>query len=269
MSNWIKILWTSLKCFFKQRYSYEASALSFTTLLSLIPLISVIGLIINFFPIPSPLAQTLRNYFIDNFTPSTTIKVASYFETFVYQASSQAYLSLIFLFVTSILLINTIVESFNRIWHTQDKSKSFWSRFAYWIALALSPLIIGLFIFIITTLTSMQWFIALSNLFRINIILLTCIPIIINTFIFSIIYIVVPRYNVKWRYGFFGGVVAAILFEISKYLFTVYLKIFTAYEFIYGTLATIPIFLIWIYLIWVIMLYGIIVTYEASMINRR
>lgn len=269
LPRWIKVLWSSLICFLKQRYTYEASALSFTTLLSLVPLISVIGFLINIFPAFSHLALTSRNYFLENFTPTSTIKVESYLDTSVQHATSLAFLSFIFLFFTSVLLILTIEESFNRIWHTKGKYKSYWTRFIYWSVLIFSPLIIGIFLLLITSLTSMSWFITIMNLFGINKILLSCIPLIINTFIFSIIYIVVPRYKVKWRDGIFGGIVAAFLFEISKYLFTIYLKIFTTYEFIYGTLATIPIFLVWIYLIWVITLYGIIVTYESSMTRNN
>ena len=74
-----------------------------------------------------------------------------------------------------------------------------------------------------------------------------------------LLYTVVPNVSVRWRNTLAGGLFAAVLLEVAKYLFAAAMKYFTTYQIIYGAIAALPIFLIWIYISWVIVLLGAIV----------
>ena len=69
-----------------------------------------------------------------------------------------------------------------------------------------------------------------------------------------------PNRRVPWRHAFVGAFAAALAFEAAKHGFAVYVKNVPTYELVYGTLAALPVFLIWIYVCWLIVLAGAAVT---------
>jgi membrane protein len=93
--------------------------------------------------------------------------------------------------------------------------------------------------------------------------LLTILTLIINTIVLTILYFVTSNNLSRWRDALFGGFIAALLFDIAKYGFTYYVRYFPSYELIYGTLAIIPLFLVWLYISWLIILYGAMVTHTS------
>ena len=70
------------------------------------------------------------------------------------------------------------------------------------------------------------------------------------------------------KYAAIAGIICAILFELAKYSFGIYIKEMPSYENIYGALAIVPLFLIWIYISWVIILFGAHITYCLSSFNE-
>ncbi|MBL4772533.1 MAG: YihY family inner membrane protein [Alcanivoracaceae bacterium] len=105
-----------------------------------------------------------------------------------------------------------------------------------------------------------------SGLEGIKVYLLKFLPIMASTFGFFLIYLVVPNRKVNWKSALIGALVAAVLFEMAKRGFAWYVTTFPSYQRVYGTLATIPIFLFWVYLSWNIILLGgtIAATLETS-----
>ncbi len=80
---------------------------------------------------------------------------------------------------------------------------------------------------------------------------------------------VVPNCPVKIRHAFWGGLVAAILFESAKHAFAYYLIRYNTYELLYGAFATVPIFFIWVYWVWIITLLGAEISYAFSVHHQR
>src|SRR5262249_15882773 len=91
------------------------------------------------------------------------------------------------------------------------------------------------------------------------------ISVIINMVILTILYKTVLSFSVSLGKCFMGGLIAAVLFEASKAGFGFYIYYFSSYTFIYGALAAIPVFLIWMYLSWMIVLFGAIFVHESSL----
>lgn len=240
-------------------YSYQASALSFVTLLTLVPLLSVIVSITTFFPIFNRFIDLTRYYIVTNFIPESSQVIEFYLASFVQQATRLPLMSIIFLFVTTIMMMLTIQTTLNNIWKSSAYKKNYYNWIFYWVVLLFSPVIIGLSIFLAAYLFSLSWIKNFS--FGFSGALLFFAPIIMNTFIFGLLYVAIPRYHVAWKDGLSGGLIAALLFEITRIGFSIYIKNLANYTLIYGALAIIPLFLVWIYIAWIIILYGAVVAH--------
>ena len=86
------------------------------------------------------------------------------------------------------------------------------------------------------------------------------LPLVLSTLALALLYAMVPNRRVPWRHAFAGAFAAALAFEGAKHGFAVYVKSVPTYEFVYGTLAALPVFLIWIYICWLIVLTGAAIT---------
>ena len=86
------------------------------------------------------------------------------------------------------------------------------------------------------------------------------LPVILSTLALALLYELAPNRRVPWKHAFAGAVPAALAFEAAKHGFAVYVKNVPTYEIVYGTLAALPVFLIWIYVCWLIVLSGAAIT---------
>ena len=265
----VKIFKISIKRFFKEQYTYRASALAFTTLLSLVPLLTVIVFLVTKFPVFDTINTLAQNYILANFIPTSNSTIQFYLNNFTYQASHLPTLGIIFLLLTAMMLIITIEHTLNDIWYVRWKKRRIVSLLVYWIVLMSAPLLIGFGVLVSTYLFSLSWISSATQELGIKAPLLVCLPLLINTLIFSLLYIVVPNFKVQWTDGFFGGFIAAVIFELAKITFAFYIKRFPSYELIYGALASIPIFLLWLYISWLIILFGALVTHAQYQHRRR
>ncbi len=264
LSGILRTCYTATKRLFKEKYTYRASALAFTTLLALVPLISVIVSLIAVLPIFTKFATLAQNYILENFVPTSGNTIQNYLVQFTKQATHLPVIGIIFLFFTALLLIITVEHTLNDIWDVSRRKKSLLALLIYWLILFLSPIVIGFSLFLSSYLFSLKWIAHTTNALGITLPMLSCLPLVINTAIFSLLYVAVPNTPVRWRDGFLGGFIAAILFEVAKKGFAFYIHKFPSYELIYGTLAAIPIFLLWLYISWLIILLGALVTHTHS-----
>jgi membrane protein len=255
---WGKIFKIAALRLFRQKYTYSASALAFTTLLALVPLLAVIVSMVAMLPIFSKFVALAQSYIFANFIPTSGMIIQQYLENFVNQANHLSNVGLLFLLVTAITLIVTVEHTLNSIWHVNGRKNKISSFFLYWLILLLMPLFIGVSVFVSSYLLSLSWLVQMHH-FLPAISLLACVPLLINTCMFALLYVVVPNHRVAWKDGLLGGLFAAILLEFAKKGFAFYIKQIHSYEVIYGAFASIPIFLLWIYISWLIILYGALI----------
>jgi membrane protein len=261
LNGWLKIFWIAGKRLYVEQYDYRASGLAFASLLAIVPLVSVVLSVIALFPIFKRFTDLAQNYIFSNFIPESSTVIQQYFLDFIKQATHLPLFGIIFLVFTAITLIVMVEHTLNAIWDVPRRKKKFLIWIIYWTVLLSAPIFLGLSLFISSYVFSLSWFAGTATKLGLTIPLLASLPLFINTAIFSAMYIVVPNAKVYFWDGVLGGVVAALLFEAAKKGFALYLKHFPSYKYIYGTLATIPIFLVWIYISWVIVLYGALVTH--------
>jgi membrane protein len=251
---------TASKRFWDEQYSFRASSLAFTTLLAIVPLMSVFVFFISMFPIFEHVVLLAEGYILQNFVPNSGTMIEYYFQGFIHQTSRLPVASIGLLFVSVMLLINTIEETLNDIWKAPRRKKHFRLVLLYWSVLLSAPIIMGVSVFLTSYFISLNWVTIATGKLGLTSLLLAMIPIAINTMIFALLYTVIPNITVSWRVGLFGGFVAALLFEVAHYGFIIYFAQFNSYQVIYGAFAAIPIFLIWLYVFWFIVLFGALVS---------
>lgn len=95
------------------------------------------------------------------------------------------------------------------------------------------------------------------------------ITVAISTILLVLAYMAVPNTRVKFTAALTGGAIAALMWESGKWAFTEYLHYSTNYARLYGSLALIPLFLLWVYVTWTIVLFGLYVSYQIQHIRAR
>jgi membrane protein len=258
-SAW-QIICLIAKRFVKDRFTYSASALTYTTLLSIVPLMTVFVSILAILPFFSNMREEIEGFIFKNFVPGAGTTIQTYLQGFLSHAQQLPIFATLFFFVTVILLLLTVERALNDVWRVKRRRYSMALFLRYWAILSLTPILAGLSIAASTYIVSLPFIKGAADNLGLSHLLLDLCPFALSLLGFTLLYTIIPNCRVKLRYGFFGALAAAILFEIAKHLFVLYLTDFKTYEFLYGALATIPIFLLWIYISWVIVLFGALVS---------
>jgi len=234
----------------------SAAALTFTTLLALVPLMTVMLAIFSAFPVSDRIVGQLQGFVFSNFLPASGEVISSYLSRFSENASRMTGPGLLFLVVVALLLMGNIERAFNRIWRVRQRRRPLSRFLVYWAILTLGPLLIGISVAVTSYLVSMPQLSGAATWLGESLPLLKLMPVVASAFAFSLLYLVVPNRQVPLRHAVFSGILAALMFELSKRLFAYYITQFPTYEAIYGALAAMPIFLLWLYLAWGITLLG-------------
>lgn len=231
-----------------------AASLTYTSLLSVVPVLALSLAIIAVFPPFAGLRGELSELFTQNFLPGSVVAIEQYLETFTRNAGQLTAAGLVGLVVTAILMFVTIENAFNRIWRV-PLNRSFVVRLmAFWTLMSLGPLVFGFSVSISTSVSAAVGSMGgtLQGLAAIG-------PPVLEFFGFLGLYWMLPNYPVRWRHAAAGAAVAALLFEILKSGFGTYIQSFPTYQLIYGALSMIPILLVWTYLAWCVAIVGAVV----------
>jgi membrane protein len=238
----------------------NAAALTYTTLLSLVPLMTVTLAVFSAFPVADRVYEAIQDFVFRNFVPTSGEVLQQYLMEFSAKASKLSGTGALFLVVVAVLMMNSIDRALNAIWEVQSARSHARKFLVYWAVLSLGPLLIGASVVVTSYVVSLPILseAASSGVGRR---LLGLAPVITSAIAFTMIYAVVPNRRIRISHALVGGVFAALLFEVAKRAFGFYITQFPTYEAIYGALATVPIFLVWLYLSWLVVLLGAEVTH--------
>jgi membrane protein len=237
-----------------------AGGLAYTSLLALVPLVTITLTVVAAFPVFKEFTQGIDAFFAQNMLPPTVAKaVTGYISQFTENAGHLTAVGVVFLGVTAIMLMTTIEGAFNAIWRVQRPRPVLVRVLVYWGVLTLGPLLIGV------SLTATSYLVSASLGYARQVpggaaFLLGLVPLFLTAVAFTLLYLVVPNRRVELRHAAIGGCLAALMFELMKRGFAVYISKVPSYTLVYGAFATVPIFLLWIYLSWVVALLGAVVT---------
>ena len=246
--------------FYEERGLQTAGALTYTTLLSLVPLFTVALAVSTAFPVFDDTIGALQDFVLENFLPDARgiDTIADQITSFTQNAGRLTAIGLAFFIVTAVMLMMTIDVAMNRLFRVHRQRPLLQQVVMYWAVLTLGPVLIGgsLSMTSFAVGASFGWL----QLDLIADAVLRVLPFIFTCAALTLLYAVVPYRYVEPRDALIGGVLAGIAFEIAKRAFAVYLARFPTYTLIYGAFATIPIFLIWLYISWVVVLAGATLT---------
>lgn len=245
----------------------RAGSLAYTTLLSLVPLMTVVFAILSAFPIAEKVSDIVQDFIFQNFMPTSGEVVHQYLLEFSSKASRLSGVGFLALLVVAIMLMATIDKTLNGIWNVRRKRRALSKFLVYWAVLSMGPVLVGASVLVTSYLVSLPM-ISEATTSGMGRTLLEWVPTLTSGVAFTLLYWLVPNRPVRFWHAMLGGAVAAILFEFTKQGFAWYLTTFPTYEAIYGALAAIPIFLLWIYLSWLVVLLGAEFTYGLGVYRQ-
>ncbi|MCG8542609.1 MAG: YihY family inner membrane protein [Alphaproteobacteria bacterium] len=242
---------------FNQDHCKErAASLTFTSLLALVPLLAISFAIFAAFPAFQNMKGDLQSFVFQNFVPEIGSVVYDHIEAFTQKTGQMTAFGVVFLAVTSVLLLSSVNSTFNAIWRVGQARGLISRLLVYWAVLTLSPVLFG------ASLSLSSYLFAAAQASGVEDItgplsrLAAFVPLILQIVGFSILYLVMPYFPVRRMDAFFGGFAAGVMFELLKKGFGFYIQNFPTYETLYGALSVFPILLVWIYVAWGVVLLG-------------
>ncbi len=268
---WLETARTLLARFREDRLGQTAGSLTFTTVISIVPLLTVALALFTAFPMFSQFQGALERYLFDSLVPPSVAKnTMGMLTQFAQKASRLGAAGLLVLLLSAIALMLTIDRALNAIWRVQRPRPLAQRVLMYWAAATLGPLLLG-----VSLSASAYVFAASKGLAGAGVPKLWLLLLIdvfeVTGFALALgaLYRYVPNTAVAWRDALVGGLVAALAFELAKRGFGWYVKAMPTYGAIYGAFASVPIFLLWVYASWLIVLLGAVVAAYAPSLRLR
>lgn len=263
--TWFQFILFVIRRFEADRCRDQAGSLTYTTLFAVVPMLTVFLVIISSIKALEPARQQLQQMIYSNFLPKTSIAFDKAFNVFTENSSNLTVIGVLFLFITTVLMLTSIESVFNRIWRVKETRNGIIGFMRYWTIISLGPILLGSAFVISSTLASMN---VLSNNFAgyevDGTALFAVISFALTTLGFFILYWTIPNRSVPLKAAAIAGVFGAVAFELLKNLFGFVMTNFTSYTLVYGAFAAVPIFLLWIFLSWNIVLLGVEISYALT-----
>jgi membrane protein len=243
-----------------------AGALSYTSLIALVPVTAIALAVLSAFPVFADKRDALLATLFQAFVPEVSGEVEWWFRYFAGTSARTTTIGVLALAVTVLLLLATIEDQLHHIWRVKSRRPWVQRILAYWAILTLGPLLLGVsfslpgYIDLFARNTGLAayeptglWDDPAMRSF------LRALPFLLETMAFTLLFELIPNCSVRWREAFVGAVVAAALLEGLKSGFVLYVSYISTYRAVYGALAAIPIFLLWMYVVWSAVLFGAVV----------
>lgn len=233
-----------------------AASLTFTTVLSIVPLLAVVLSLFTAFPLFKEFSDALQAFLSNSLMPpSVSDNIMSYLNEFAAQASRLTAIGGGFLVLTVVFLIMSVESALNAIWRVGRQRRATQRLLVYWAIITLGPVLTGASLYA-TAFVARESLGLLANTPILLEIALKLLPVLIGALAFAALFIVVPNTRVNRGDALIGGLLSALILEAMKFGFAYYVAQFSTYTMIYGAFAALPVFLIWIYLCWLGILLG-------------
>ncbi len=266
---WLDTAKTLRERFREDRLGLTASSLTFTTLIALVPLVTVMLAVFSAFPMFASFQTALEKYFLQALVPDGIAKpVLSALTQFAAKAARLGGVGLGLLVMTALALMLTIDRALNAIWRVRRPRPIAQRVLVYWGGLTLGPLLLGI------SLSLTSWVLTASQ--GIVGALPGGVAMLLNLVEFALLavgmaalYHYVPHTHVRWRHALAGGVFVAIGIEVAKRGLAWYVGTMPTISAVYGAFAAVPILLLWIYVGWLIVLWGAVIAAYAPSLSMR
>jgi len=243
------------KRFIDDRLFQAAGSLAYTTVFALVPLAIVVFGVLSAFPMFDRWSEALSDYVFSNFVPSAARAAEGYLRQFSASAGQLTAAGFLALVVSLLITLNSVEQTFNRIWRVASARPQLTRFLVYWTVLTLGALLAAASLAVSAKVLSLPLFGTTEGRWLADL-GLRLAPVLIEFVCVVLIYRVVPHHTVKWRHAIPGALLAVLMLELVKWGMGLYLGSFQSYQKLYGTVAFVPILLLWIYLSWVSVLLG-------------
>jgi len=247
--------------FIRDKVIIRASGLAYSSLLATVPLIAVIFSVLAAFGALDDLQAKVQEFLLSNFLPTQHEELELLLDQFTIDSTKLGFLGFVFLTLAAILLLDSIENNFNDIYHVTSRRRIVAKITAYTSVLVFGTLLIGTSLSIsarIETTLIRGMGVDLSWISRQ---LGWLFPLVLAFLAFLFLYVVVPFTRVRFKSAVIGAATSAVLFEVGKQLFADWVGQSVRYSTVYGSLAVLPIFLIWLYITWIVVLIGLEVAF--------
>ena len=264
-----KTLVLTIKFFTAKRVMAKASALTYSTLLAIVPILAVVFAIARGFGYSIYIEVWFRDLLSSQ--PQAAEVIIEWVNSYLVHTQRGVFLGigLIFMLYTVLMLVNNIEETFNEIWQVNNSRSIYRSFTNYLAAFFLFPIFIvlttGFSIVLTTVVSSMPDVLGLGTVVSL---LLDLLPYILLSFLFFGLYVSMPNTHVEWRCAVVPGIIAGVGIQWLQ-LFYVHSQIWvTGYNAIYGSFAALPLFMLWVQISWTICLFGAELTRTNQNLKR-
>ena len=236
-----------------------SASLAYTTLLSLVPLVAVVLGVMSLLPSFPGLIDQLNQFVVRSLLPERSAgMIINYVLEFSKNAANVTVFGLAGLGASVLLLLFSIERTFNHVWRVAE-NRPWWKKLRLYVALlALWPFFVsGVLLAIYYAVTTSLGLIDDPEWLRSAVFKVAGLA--VAAIFFAGLYGGVPNARVGVRDALWAGLFAALCFLLMQKCFGLYLASFQSYTLVYGTFATVPIFLVWLYLSWAVVLLGALV----------
>lgn len=248
--------------FQRESLAQTAAALSFTTVLALVPMIAVAAALLSWLPFGTGFENAMRAFLLDNLLPDKAGDViAKYIGLFAHRVNRITVWGAVLVALTAILQMFTIERAFNEIWRVHQARPIARRAAVHVLALVLGPLIFGGSLVATTFLVTKSLGLAREPAW-VTLLVNEGTSFVLVGGLFALLYWAVPNRKVAWRHAWVGGAIAALGFSGLQALFSNYVVKLGSYTVLFGTFSAIPVFLSWVYASWGIVLIGALLVAE-------
>ena len=262
-------LYLTIRFFTEKRVMTQASALTYSTLLAIVPMLAVVFAIARGFGYNKYIEVWFREVLASQ--PQVADAIISFVNSYLIHTKSGIFLGvgLIFMLYTVLMLVNNVEETFNQIWQVNN-SRPIIRSFANYLAMFfLFPIIIvistGLSIFMETVAGKMDDFVILEPIVHK---LFSFFPFMLMSLLFIFLYVYMPNTKVRFSCAIIPGILAGLAMYLLQIAYIHSQLWVTGYNAIYGSFAALPLFMLWVQISWAICLFGAQLAYTNQNLNR-
>ena len=253
----------------EERLAQVAGSLTFTTVLSIVPLLAVSFALFTRFPMFKRFEKAIEEHLLKSLLPADISRtILKHLSHFAENANSLTLVGSLFVLVTAMALLLTVENALNQIWQVK-KGRPFFKRVGlYLLMLAIGPPVLGVSLwatsYVLSASTGLIDTLPPSVKF-----VLDLGPVILSALALTTVFYFVPNAKVRRRDAIAGGLIAGIAFELGKRGFAAYVLKVPTYKAVYGAFAAFPVFLLWVYFSWLVTLTAALITANLALAKPR
>ena len=244
----------------EERLAQVAGSLTFTTVLSVVPLLAVSFALFNRFPGFRRVGEAIREHLLQGLMPADISRtVLKYLGQFTANTSGLTLVGSLFVLATALSMLFSVETVLNRIWQVKKDRPILQRLGLYLLMLAAAPALLGASLWATSYLVAASRGLLASLPAPANFVL-NLGPVVLGAAGFASLFYFVPNAKVRRREAIVGGLLASVAFELGKRAFAAYLLKVPTYRTVYGAFAPLLVFLLWVYFSWLVTLAAALVT---------